>query len=78
MRCGGILKSAKQQASAYGVRLRIGFPTNATLLNAEKIDFLVKNNVEIGVSFELLPDIQNEQRPFVNSDLDTYLIVEKM
>ncbi len=71
------IEYTKQQAAAYGIRLRIGFPTNATLLNAERIDFLAKNNVEIGVSFEPLPDIQNEQRPFVNSDSSTYNVVKR-
>ena len=66
-----------KQATSLGVQIRIGFPTNATLLNSERIDFLVKNNVEIGVSFELLPDIQDEQRPFAHSDKSTYNVVAK-
>ena len=71
------IEYAKQQAEVYGIKLRIGFPTNATLLNAEKIDFLVKNNVEVGVSFELIPEIQNEQRPFAHSNLSSYDIVKR-
>lgn len=71
------IKYARKQESLYGIQLRIGFPTNATLLNEEKIDFLVKHHVEVGVSFELLPDIQNKQRPFANSSAETYKVVRK-
>lgn len=71
------IEYAKQSASSYGIRLRIGFPTNATLLTAEKIDFLVNNNVEVGVSFELVPDIQDKQRPFANSNQSTYNVVKR-
>lgn len=71
------IEYARQRAALCGIKLRIGFPTNATLLNSEKIDFLVKNNVEVGVSFELLPDIQNEHRPFAHSNMGTYQTVQK-
>ncbi|MGM9762881.1 MAG: radical SAM protein [Candidatus Cryptobacteroides sp.] len=71
------IEYAKQKADSYGIKLRIGFPTNATLLTAEKIDFLVKNNIEVGISFELISDIQDEQRPFANSNQSTYNVVKR-
>ena len=71
------IEYVKRKAEVYGIKLRIGFPTNATLLTAEKIDFLVKNNIEVGVSFELIPEIQNEQRPFANSNQSTYDVVKR-
>lgn len=51
---------------------RIGVTTNGTLLNNEKIDFLYKNNVHVGLSFEILPDIQNEQRCFTNKEKKSF------
>ena len=71
------IKYARKQESLYGIQLRIGFPTNATLLNEEKIDFFVKHHVEEGLSLELLPDIQNKQRPFAISSAETYKVVRK-
>lgn len=71
------IEYTKQQASKYGFALRIGFPTNATLLNEERIHFLSKNGIEVGVSFEILPEIQDAFRPFANSSKSTYLIVKK-
>lgn len=42
----------------------IGVTTNGTLLNDERINFLKENNVRIGLSFEILPDVQSTQRCF--------------
>lgn len=37
--------------------------TNGTLLNRQRIEWLIKNNVRINVSFDILPDLQDMQRP---------------
>lgn len=42
----------------------IGVTTNGTLLNDERINFLKENKVRIGLSFEILPDVQSTQRCF--------------
>lgn len=52
----------------YDNEVLIGLTTNGTLLNEERIQWLVKNNVKIGISFDILPDIQNKQRPLSNRD----------
>lgn len=38
--------------------------TNATLLTEEKVAWLAEKNVVVSVSYDILPDIQNKQRPF--------------
>lgn len=45
-------------------KVSISLTTNTTLLNAERIQWLVKNQVHIGCSFDILPEIQNIQRPY--------------
>lgn len=69
------IEYAKQQSINYNFNLRIGFPTNATLLNDEKINFLSENGIEVGVSFEILPDIQDNYRPLAHSSIGTYQLV---
>lgn len=49
-----------------GQKINIGLSTNATLLNEERIVWLKQNNVGVGVSFDILPEIQNKQRCFPN------------
>ena len=60
---------AREKSALLNLNVRIGFPTNGTLLNEERIRFLAENNVQVGMSFDILPEIQNEQRqtsePFV-------------
>lgn len=46
--------------------------TNATLLNHHKIQFLRGHNVHIEVSFDILKDIQERQRPFLHTDMSSY------
>lgn len=42
--------------------------TNATLLTDEKIEFLRDKNIHLGISFDILPSIQNVQRIYPHSD----------
>ena len=44
--------------------INIGITTNGTLLDDEKIKFFSRNRVHLGLSFEILPDVQNMQRSF--------------
>lgn len=44
--------------------IKVNLTTNATLLTPERIDWLKKNKVSVNVSFDILPQIQNIQRPF--------------
>ena len=48
----------------YDDRLSIGITTNATLFSEDKFQYLKEHNIHIGVSFEILEDVQNSLRPF--------------
>lgn len=54
----------------------IGITTNGTLLNDEKIDFLYKNDVRVGLSFEILPDVQGEQRCFADKKRRSFEVID--
>lgn len=53
---------ARELASTCGLTLHISIITNGTLLDEEKIDFLKNHNCSVGVSFDVLEDIQNSNR----------------
>lgn len=57
-------------------KVYIGIQTNATLLTQEKIEWLKKYNVQVGCSFDILPEIQNEQRPFVSGTQKSFDVVD--
>ena len=46
--------------------------TNATLLDATKIEFFKKYNVYLEISFDILRDIQDNQRPFLHSSSSSF------
>ena len=46
--------------------------TNATLLSPQKIQFLHTHNVYIEISFDILKDIQERQRPFLHTATSSY------
>lgn len=54
----------KSETKKRGLSNRIGLTTNGTLLNEERVLFLKENKVVVSVSFDILPEIQNTQRPF--------------
>lgn len=59
---GSIIQRASRRAKEQRFKLGIGLTTNGSLYNAELSRIIVENNVSLGVSFEVLKDIQNEQR----------------
>lgn len=59
---GKTIKKAIQRAKEQGFKLGIGLTTNGSIYNAELSEIMVKSNVNLGVSFEVLKDVQNEQR----------------
>lgn len=59
---GKIIQRANLRAKKQGFKLGIGLTTNGSLYNAELSKIIVENKVNLGVSFEVLKDIQNEQR----------------
>ena len=46
--------------------------TNATLLTDEKINILRDKNIHLGISFDILPSIQNAQRIYPHSEYGTF------
>jgi radical SAM protein with 4Fe4S-binding SPASM domain len=51
--------------------------TNATLLTEHIIQFCKDNKIHIGVSFEIIKDIQDNQRPFYKSTKSTFNVIHK-
>ena len=47
-------------------KIKIGLTTNGTLLNTNRISWLRDNNIRVGLSFDILPDVQKNNRPFPN------------
>ncbi len=59
-----------------GDKLNIGITTNASLFTDEILMYLKEHRVHIGVSFEILPDIQDSQRPFLSGE-GSFEVVDK-
>lgn len=57
-----IIEHARHRSKEQGFRLGIGLTTNGSLYNARLSKVMVQNCVNLGVSFEVLEDIQNRQR----------------
>ncbi len=62
-----IITYGNERASLQGMDLYISLMTNGSKVTAPIIDTLKKYNVHTGVSFEILPDVQNKQRAQYNS-----------
>ena len=46
--------------------------TNGTLLDEERISFLKQNGIAISISFDILPDVQDTQRPFPDRRISSF------
>ena len=57
-------------------RVKISLTTNGTLLTESKVKFLKENGVAVGLSFDILPVIQDTQRPFYQSINSSFEIVD--
>lgn len=44
-------------------KVHLAIVTNGSLLSESRIRWLINNNVQINISFDILPEIQNTQRP---------------
>lgn len=53
---------ALEVARAQGIKVFFSLTTNGSILNDRMISFFKKHNFTIQVSFEILPDVQEEQR----------------
>lgn len=61
-------KSMKDEVS-------LSITTNATLFDDHTIAFCKANNIRIGVSFEIIKQIQDNQRPFSKLDKSTFDVI---
>ena len=59
--------TAHELASNRGLKLYVSLITNGTLLDEEKIKFLKKYGCPVGISFDVLEDIQNANRGKYNT-----------
>lgn len=67
----------REIATKKKVSVNIGLTTNTTLLNNSKISWLKNNNVKVGISYDILPTIQDTQRPFYNKQKSSFEVVDK-
>lgn len=71
-----IITYSHNRAEEKGFKLNIGLITNASLINDDIAKFLCEYGVVVGVSFEVLEDLQNQQRGCfekVSMGIDTLL-----
>lgn len=59
---GEVIRHARARAEKQGFNLGIGLTTNGSIYHRELSEIMVENRVSLGVSFEVLEDIQNVQR----------------
>lgn len=62
----------------FGVKIKYSMTTNGTLLNEEKLKFLKGNNVQILLSFDGCPQVQDDQRPLANGSNSSDLIIKNI
>lgn len=67
----------KEETEKRGFLKKIKLTTNGTLLNEKRIAFLKENNITLGISFDILPKVQDEQRPFPDKRLSSFEYVHK-
>lgn len=53
---------AESLAAERGTKLNVSVITNGSIINQECIDFFLQHKLNISVSFEILPEVQNVQR----------------
>lgn len=58
-------------------KVSFSITTNTTLFNEHSIKFCKEHNIHIGVSFEIVKEIQDNQRPFYKSDASTFDVIHK-
>ena len=53
---------AEEIASKNDIKVRFSLSTNGSIINDQIIDFLKEHNFTVQISFEVLPDVQKNQR----------------
>lgn len=59
-----VVQYAKKEALRYKKKIHFGMTTNGVLLDDDKIDFLIKENIEVTFSFDGPKKVQDKNRPF--------------
>ena len=67
----------KRKTEEKGFFKKIKLTTNGTLLNEKRIAFLKENNITPGISFDILAEVQDEQRPFPDRKMSSFECVHK-
>lgn len=57
-----LIRYAGAKAAAAGVVLQVDVSTNGSLADDDFLDFVRQYNIGIGVSFDIIPELQNRQR----------------
>lgn len=53
---------AQEVAATQGINIHFSLTTNGSIMNEKMLAFLKKHDFTVQLSFEILPDVQNEQR----------------
>ncbi|NIM13371.1 MAG: radical SAM protein [Candidatus Aminicenantes bacterium] len=71
-----VVQYARKEASKCNKKIHFGMTTNGILLDDDKIDFLVKENIELTFSIDGPKDIHDKSRPFKsNKEKSSYDLV---
>lgn len=78
----GLLKEsiiyAGQQAADENKRIDFTIITNGTIMTDEILNFIADNRINISISFEIIEEIQNQQRGYCRQVVDTiYKLIQK-
>jgi len=65
------------KSNSKNQKINLGLVTNATLLNKTRVSWLKGNDVRVSVSFDILPEVQNMQRPFSGNPHNSFDIVDR-
>ena len=72
-----LLEKSIKYIRGKAANAHIGVQTNATLLDSGKIEWLIGEKVDIGCSFDILPEIQNRQRPYAHRNEGSFEAVDR-
>lgn len=59
-------------------QIQISITTNATLLDEDKIKWLKDHNIHISVSYDILPNLQNTQRPLKSKKESSTIVYDNI
>lgn len=66
----------KSKNTNHSFNVFIGLTTNGSLLNEERVAWLKDNITRVGISFEILPELQDVIRPFYRNKESSFKVVD--